>query len=594
MSIAMNYIAAFLITLALSLFFTPIVRGLALRYNFIAKPKNDRWNRRIIPICGGAAIFLSFLISFFIFGRKNPLFVPLVCGSIAIFISGLIDDIFGIRHYSKLFVQIIVASFMCLAGINFNVLPLSFLNIFLTIFWFVAIMNAFNLLDNMDGLCAGITVVSSGVVFAYYGLYSDSIVAMPALLIGAAALGFLRFNFNPAKIFMGDCGSMFIGFVMAAISVMGTWKGTSNFLGALVMPVLVLGVPVFDTILVTLNRRAIGRHFYEGGKDHTSHRLVILGMSERRAVLTLYFISLACGLTAFMYTRLNIAAIIILMLLVALFMLFFGIFLSQVRIYEQDKDAKKEKAKEQIWLSGMIYHKQRMFEMVADVFAISASYICAYLLRYEGVFAPGSVDLILDSLPIIIIIKLSAFYWFGLYKGIWQYVGLHDLFNVIKAVTFGCVVSIIALVFMFRIEGYSRAVFIIDWFILLISASGVRLAMRMFREYFSFDSAGGKKIFIMGAGDAGEHFLRGLRYNKKLNYIPVGFLDDNIDKKGRKIHGIPILGTRYDISDLAKKYSVSEVIVAIPSLDEFMSDEIMKFCRDSGVACKKMSDITLW
>ena len=250
--------------------------------------------------------------------------------------------------------------------------------------------------------------------------------------------------------------------------------------------------------------------------------------------------------------------------------------------------------KEQISLGGMIYHKQKMLELVVDFFVISASYIGAYLLRYEGALAPVNMNLILNSLPLIIIIKLSSFYWFGLYRGVWQYVGLHDLFSVIKAVTIGCVASIIALVFIFHIEGYSRAVFIIDWLILLISASGVRIAMRMFREYFNFDAAGGKRIFIMGAGDAGEYFLRGLRYNKKLKYTPIGFIDDDTEKRGRKIHGVPILGTRNDIAGLAKKHSVSEMFIAIPSLDDISIKEITDICQKSGVLCREMSDVVLW
>lgn len=478
------YLQVFLITLALSFVLTPMIRSLALRYNFVSRPKNDRWNRRVIPICGGAAIFLSFFASFLIYARGS-FFLPLISGATAIFFCGLIDDIFSIKPYSKLFAQIIIASFMCMAGITFKILPVPFLNVFATIFWFVAIMNAFNILDNMDGLCAGIAVISAGSVFAYHAFYSDYNIAMPALLISAAALGFLRYNFNPAKIFMGDCGSMFIGFVMAAISVMGTWKGASNLLGALAVPVLVLAVPVFDTILVTLTRRASGRHFYQGGKDHTSHRLVILGMSEKRAVLTLYFMSFACGLVAFVHARINIASGTALAILIVLFMLFFGIFLSQVRIYDKNKERKIEDVKEHISLSGTIYHKQRMFEIIVDLFIISASYICAYFLRYEGFIVEQNIRLILESLPVIIIIKLSCFYWFGLYKGVWQDTGIHDLFNVIKAVSIGCVSSIVALVFMFRMKGYSRAVFAIDWLILLIVASGARLAMRMFGERFN-------------------------------------------------------------------------------------------------------------
>jgi len=475
------YLKAFLVTLLLSFVLTPVIRGLALRYNFVSKPKKDRWNKRIIPICGGAAIFISFFISFLIFARGST-YLPLLCGATAIFFCGLIDDIFSIKPYSKLFIQIIIATFMCMAGITFKILPIPFLNILATIFWFVAIMNAFNILDNMDGLCAGITVISAGAVFAYHSFYSDYTVAMPALLIGAAALGFLRYNFNPAKIFMGDCGSMLIGFVMAAISIMGTWKGASNLLGTIAVPVLVLGVPVFDTILVTFNRRASGRHFYQGGKDHSSHRLVVLGMSEKRAVLTLYFMSFACGLVAFAHAWINIASGTVLVMLTILFMLFFGIFLSRVRIYDKNKDQKIQSPAEQISLSGTIYHKQRMLEIIVDLVLISASYICAYILRYEGVLVAENLKLIFESMPIIIIIKLSCFYWFGLYKNTGQNVGIYDLFSVIKAVTIGCVSSIIALVFISRINGYSRTIFFIDWLILLIVVPGTRLAISMFRE----------------------------------------------------------------------------------------------------------------
>lgn len=587
-----SYLSAFLLTFLISSLLTPVVRRLALRYNFVYKPKKDRWNRRVIPICGGVAIFLSFLLSFLLFCRRDALSLPLLAGACTAFFGGLIDDSFGIKPYSKLFVQIIIALFMYLSGISFKIFPIAFFNFFLTIFWFVAVMNAFNLLDNMDGLCAGIAVISSGLVFAYYGFRIDNYMATLALLVCAASLGFLRYNFYPAKIFMGDCGSMFIGFILAAIGVMGTRRGTSSFLATLAVPVLVLGVPVFDTILVTLTRRANGRHFYEGGKDHISHRLVILGMSERRAVLTLYFMSLGCGMVAFMYTKLKIAAQSILLASVVLAMVFFGLFLSKIRIYSSNREIRNNG--KNLFLGGMIYYKEKMFEMTIDFIVISMSYIASYLLRYDGVISQVNLDLIINSLPILMIIKLSSFYWFGLYKAVWQYVGLHDLFNIFKAVTFGCIMSIISLVFMFRIEGYSRAVFIIDWLILLIAVSGSRLAMRLLREYFSFISSRGKKILIMGAGDAGEYLLRGLRYNKKLNYKPIGFLDDDLQKQGRRIHGVPILGTRQDIARLMKKYDVSEVLIAIPSLDELSFEEILKICQRNNIGCKKMAELVLW
>ena len=456
-------------------------------------------------------------------------------------------------------------------------------------------MNAFNLLDNMDGLCVGKAVISAGIVFAYYGFSLDYNVAILALIIGAASLGFLRYNFHPAKIFMGDCGSMFIGFIMALISVMGTRMAASNLLAMLAIPVLVLGVPVFDTIFVTLTRRANGRHFYEGGKDHTSHRLVVLGMTEKRTVLTLYFMSLGCGLVAFMYTRLNIAVGIILIMVVVLLMVFFGIFLSQVKISTKDKEIKSGPGEGNIYLGGMIYHKQRMFEMAVDFLLICMSYIAAYLLRYEGVLNTENLNLIVASLPILIIIKLSSLYIFGLYKGVWQYVGVYDLFNIFKAVSFGSLISVVALAFIFRFLGYSRAVFIIDWLIFLIAVSAARLAIRFFREYFfRIVSPQARKILIMGAGDAGEYLLRGLKYNRKLKYTAVGFLDDNENKNGWKIHGIPILGTRKDIPALAEKYKLTEVVVAIPSLSDASFAQLVDICSKSGINCRKMSELALW
>jgi FlaA1/EpsC-like NDP-sugar epimerase len=137
-------------------------------------------------------------------------------------------------------------------------------------------------------------------------------------------------------------------------------------------------------------------------------------------------------------------------------------------------------------------------------------------------------------------------------------------------------------------------VFIIDWLILLIAVSVVRFAMRLFREYFNFSSANAKNILIMGAGDAGEYFLRGIKYNKKLNYAVVGFLDDDTNKHGRKIHGVEILGTSKDMVSLAKKYKVSEILVAIPSIDNALFNNIMEICQKNDIVCKKMSELELW
>lgn len=588
------FLQPFLISLCASLAFTPVIRFFAIRYNFLAQPGEDRWHKTPTALYGGVAIFLAFMLGLLIFAPdKNTLFWAFVLGGIMTFAFGLFDDIFHIMPYTKIVFQVIIACSMVLFGITFKAITNPLISVPVTIFWFVAIMNAFNLLDNMDGLCAGIAIITAGGIFVYYGFNGNYLIALTGCLLAAASLGFLVFNFHPAKIFMGNCGSMFLGFMFAACAVVGTWRHLSNLvITTMAVPVLVLGVPVFDTILVALARSSRGRAFYKGGKDHASHRLVGLGMSERRAVLTLYGVSLAFTILVILRVALNLAVSITLISFATILLLFFGFFLSQVRVYPEDSKPKtKGGISQRIILSGMIYHKRRIVEVLVDLIIICLSYISAYLLRYEGILSQRNLNLIGTSLPLIIIIRLICFFRFGLYGGVWKYIGLHDLISIFKAVTLGSVLSVLALVFFFRFESYSRALFVIDWLLLLVAISGVRIVLRIFREFFASISKGGKRVLIMGAGDAGELLLRELRHNKKLNLKPVGFLDDDPQKFQKKIHGIPILGSRENIPKLATDSEVAEVIVAIPSLSEEEIIGIFTICDEAGIGYRRMAEI---
>ncbi|MFC1624599.1 MraY family glycosyltransferase, partial [Candidatus Omnitrophota bacterium] len=291
----MTYIIPFLISFSLSLLLTPLVKKIAISKGYVAQPKADRWHKRETALFGGIAIFIAFMVPYAIFAQLNREAISIIiCGSI-IFGLGLFDDIKRIRPYTKVIGQIIIASLLVSLGVSIKVIPYQIISIPLTVLWMVAIVNAFNLLDNMDGLSAGIGAIVSGIIFLFSFLTGNFLLALPALILAGSLLGFLRYNFSPAKIFMGDCGSMFIGFMLATITLQGSWKGSTHLIMMLAIPVLVLAVPILDTVFVTIARALSSHKIFQGGKDHISHRMVVLGLSDKKTVIALYFISMFFG-----------------------------------------------------------------------------------------------------------------------------------------------------------------------------------------------------------------------------------------------------------------------------------------------------------
>src|SRR6185295_7666249 len=293
-------------TLALGL--TPVVQIVARRYGMVAKPKTDRWHKKPTAMYGGVAIWVAVIVSYLVFirpamglGRHFPgSFLDVVIGSSTfLFLVGLADDLFHTKPYQKLIGQVMGSAFVVYYGLALPWTSYSELNMALTIFWLIGITNAVNLLDNMDGLAAGIAIIASG--FLALSFLTSGLVMEALLLVtfAAALLGFLVYNSSPASIFMGDCGSMFIGFFLASAALVNVSGGRSRSLvPVLAVPILVLFIPIFDTTLVTILRKLSGQAASQGGRDHTSHRLVALGTSERHAVWMLYGLAALSGILA--------------------------------------------------------------------------------------------------------------------------------------------------------------------------------------------------------------------------------------------------------------------------------------------------------
>jgi len=586
-----TYLIPFFTSFALSILLTPVVRRIAISRGYVAKPKEDRWHKRETALFGGIAIFISFIIPYIVFTKHNIETVGIIlCGSI-IFSLGLFDDIVRIKPYTKLIGQIIIASLLVLFGVSIKVIHSPLISIPLTVLWVVAVVNAFNLLDNMDGLSTGIASIVSSILFLVTFLNGSFLVALPALMLAGSLLGFLRYNFNPAKIFMGDSGSMFIGFMLATMTLQGSWKESTHLIMILAIPVLVLAVPLFDTVFVALMRGFNSRKVFQGGKDHISHRMVVLGLSDKHTVIVLYIISIFFGAISALSMYVNPLLTVVLVLLAAVILIYFATFLGKVKVYADDETRDLKKKNGRVILDGMLMHKRRMLEVGVDFILICVAYISAYLLRFEGVLSLENQNLIVKSLPIIVIVKYIVFFKFGLYRGIWRYVSVPDLINVFKAVFSASLASAAIILFIWRFQGFSRAVFVIDWLLLFVFISGARILERIYKEMFDQASLNGKKVLIYGAGDAGEFTLREIKNNKLLQYRPVGFLDDDEEKIGRRIHSIPVLGSRGDIFKIVKHNNVDELIVAIPRLQKEIFEEVIDFCRNLDIGCRRMSDI---
>jgi len=581
----------FLLSFSLSLLITPIVKKIAILKGCIAKPREDRWNKNTVALFGGIAIFISFIIPYAIFAKLNMANVGIILAGCFIFGVGILDDVVNLKPYTKLLSQIVIAALLVNFGIKINIVIYPIISIPLTILWIVGIVNAFNLLDNMDGLSGGIGAIIGLILFIYSLLNGNLEVGLPALILAGSLLGFLRYNFNPAQIFMGDSGSMFIGFILGAITLHGTWKESTHLVMALLVPLLILAVPIFDTMFVTLMRSVNSRKIFQGGKDHISHRMVVLGFSERKTVITLYVISAVFGAISISSMFVSYIVTTVLILLAVIGLVYFGAFLGKVKVYEKKELDDLKKINGNVVLNSILLYKRRILEVGADFILICAAYISANLLRYEGVLTIDSQDIIVKSLPLILIIKYIVFFRSGLYRGIWRYVSVMDLVNIFKAVSFASVASIAVILFIWRFQGFSRTVFIIDWLLLFLLISGSRVLERVYKELFDQSRLGGKKVLIYGAGDAGEFVLREIKNNEVFHYEPVGFLDDDEEKTGKRIHGVPVLGTRKDMEKIVKAREIDQVIIAMPKASKFIIEDIVGVCNSLDLQYKKISDI---
>lgn len=603
-----HYLAFFGASLGLSLVLTPLVRSLARATGQVAVPRDTRWHKQETALLGGVAIFAAtvgvWTAAVLTIGWESAgkPFLPLILCATGVFLLGLVDDIVSLVPQHKLAAQIVIVSIFMTFGLRLDWTVSKTANLFLSILWVVGITNAFNLLDNMDGLAAGVALIAGTFLFlTHYMNPGGAALSVPFLVLCSvylgALLGFLVYNFNPASIFMGDAGSLFLGFVMASLTMVGEGDSVGysagKLLSVIAIPILILFIPILDTGFVSFMRKLFRRPISQGGRDHSSHRLVAIGFSERKAVLVLYGFAVASGLIALAINALSIGTTLVLILFYLLFVGFFWIYLARVKVYEGRSVLSEEGTGTVTPILIQFTYRRRLFEVVLDLILITAAYYTAYLLRFEGpvyYLIGENFRFFLNSLPIVVACQIFCFYVLGIYRGIWEATGLSDLIDYIKAITLGTVTAMLILLFVYRFESFSRAVFVIHWILLLLLISLSRLSFRLVDEGVKKGKQKGKRVLIYGAGAGGRMAAKEIENNPSLGLVIVGFLDDNPQKFKKKIMGYPVLGGREELEKVVRKRDVQGILVAFKARGEEVRRELQALFqkRDLEVEVRQM------
>jgi UDP-GlcNAc:undecaprenyl-phosphate GlcNAc-1-phosphate transferase len=497
-----------LLSFLLCLAATPLVRILAVKKGWVAHPSEQRWHKKPTAMLGGIAIYLGIAATLLFqadfstiwphFFRTSALVhlpslgAVIWLGMTLLFALGLLDDFWHVKPQTKLVGQILVASLVTFLGFRLNWFTSLTLDTMVTIAWIVGITNAFNLLDNMDGLCAGLGFIPA-VFLAVLFWETMPQAALIAMIVAGALAAFLIYNFNPASIFMGDCGSLIIGFVLAVLSLYVSEIDATNVLSNFAVPVMLLLVPIFDTSLVTFIRLLSGRKASVGGRDHTSHRLVLMGFSEKRAVLYLYGLGAVCGVSALFASRSDTLTSPVVIIPVALVTVLMGIYLAQLRIYpEKEFSLLRDRPYTPILIE--LTYKRQLLQVILDLGLISFSYYLSYRLRFSSEVFYYYFKVFLHSLPAVIACKFAAFFTMGIYRGLWGSMGSSDIVGYLKASSFATILSVAVVTFIYRFVDFSKGIFVIDWLLTTALLLGTRGSFRFFVDTLKHKTLSGERL----------------------------------------------------------------------------------------------------
>jgi UDP-GlcNAc:undecaprenyl-phosphate GlcNAc-1-phosphate transferase len=553
----------------------------------VAVPTGDRWHERATPLLGGIGITGALLAGVGIAvavhaapGTRELVGVVGGCG--LLFAAGLADDLWHLKPIAKLAAQGGAAALVLASGLKVELIHDDVVAAILAVVWLVGMTNAFNLLDNMDGLAATLAAIAAA-CFAVDAVttHPSRVSLVLALALGCACLAFLPFNLRPhrpAATFMGDSGSQVLGFALASLGLLSSWKVASTTVATLLLPLLILAVPILDTTLVTVVRMLEGRPVYQGGRDHTSHRLVSRGLSDRRAVVLLGLISATLGGTSLTYEVLDDQRVTVVgVLLTFVLLVQFASFLSDI-----DRNRETPQG-----VLGLVFaYRRRLVEVMVDFAVVTVAFAAAYFLSVKGGGTITQRHLATIALPTVLFARYAAFIPFGLYRGVWRYAGARDAASVVGAVV---VSELVAFGFLAATQSwldFPRTVFVVDALLAILLVGASRFAERAldrglggFRGHAELN-----RTLIVGAGRSGRSLMRELRETPGERV--VGLVDDDPMLRRRRIQGTPVLGSLGEIGWALGRTQPDVVLVTIPAAHRDRLDQVLEACDRAGVPCR--------
>ena len=566
----------------------PFAKAASLYFGIVAHPSSDRPHEKPTALLGGLAVMVAFVAAVGFVGIVSGLpyhTIPWLTGfAVAMCLVGLLDDIVDLRPRNKLLLELAAICMLVWWGPHLDFFPYDPLNIALTIFWLVTATNAFNLIDGIDGLAAGVGIVAALSIATVAGLHQHAGTMIAALAIAGSLAGFMVFNFPPASVFMGDEGALAVGLVLGILSIQGSHFGEGSLPARLATPLLALMVPLLDIVTVTVTRLARGNPISRRGLDHSHHRLTRLGMSSARAAAALIGIQVIAGGCAIALSLVPGYDAVLLIPFMTLFFALVTLFLMD-RSFDSEAPGQMEHLPAIARVILSFGYKRRIVEFVLDMALVSAAYFGAMLLRYDFNLSITQVDQMLHGLPWIVAIGVASFLVSGIYRGIWRYTGLAEGVRfVLAAMIAGLAVKLSAAFLPITMTRATAVMFLLLLFNFLVAT---RWSFHVFERIGRFLAHAARRLVIVGADARGAAAVQHLHSTTGAGVELLGLVDDDGFKRGKRFHGYPVLGSLADLDVIMARMPFDEIVVAQETLSAAQLAALESFARIHGITLRR-------
>jgi UDP-GlcNAc:undecaprenyl-phosphate GlcNAc-1-phosphate transferase len=534
---------------------------------------------------GGAPIIGAILIALALL-HQLPLWIT--AGAGGLLIVGMIDDAIELRPYQKFICQIAICAWAVVFALPDNGLTLWWsADCALALLWLLATTNAFNLIDGLDGLAAGIGIIAAVTIAATGIMHQAPQVWMPSLAIAGSLCAFMLFNFPPARIFMGDAGALPIGYLLGGLALAGGELATNSRLTKYVFPVLIMIVPLLDTGIVSVTRLATGTWISRHGSDHSHHRLLSLGLTDRAAVAVCCAVAAVgalCGFAANVLTHENvIVALPFLVLATAVL----ALFMMDLTFESNAPGLAYGYVQGVARFILRLGYKQRIAEAAVDFALISGAFLAAQALRLDFNIDSLTIGMLLREVPYVALATYPAFVIAGVYRGIWRYTSLSDGLRFANgAVLAGVFVTIAARFALISLSGSIVVLFVILLFNLLMMT---RISFQAIRKGISQLATANERVLVVGAGEQGAAAANFIFSSRRHSARVIGFVDDDKFKLGKLMHGQRVLGNFDDLERIYQAAPFQELLLATDGLSIARMGAMTAFTERHGIALRRFS-----